>query len=401
MRLLDYAVIGKGLMGAAAGRYLSQAAPNTAIIGPDEPTDWREHTGVFASHYDQGRITRRLSKDLIWSTLAQRAIAQYPRLEAQSGVRFHFATGGLYVSSPTTDDGYLDAVSHTAHKLGAAYTEYAAPRHLEADFPFFRFPPQFRGIFEPPPAGYINPRDLIRAQLTVAAQQGATVIRETAVALHDAGDYWEIETDAGGGYRTRKALAATGAFANCYDLLPRKLALRLKSETILLAELPPAEATRLQKMPTLIYQIDSPVLESVYLLPPIEYPNGRAYLKMGCNTIADQTLRSCQEIRRWFIQGDSDVVKEAMRQALLEILPGLQALSFATKRCVITYTPHGKPYIDALQPGRLYLATGGNGSAAKSSDAIGRLAANLMQTGRWLDDLPAQLFRAQYAPAAL
>jgi hypothetical protein len=43
-----------------------------------------------------------------------------------------------------------------------------------------------------------------------------------------------------------------------------------------------------------------------------------------------------------------------------------------------------------------YARVGGNGKAAKSSDEIGRLAANLVLAGGWQDDLPAEAFRAHF-----
>ncbi len=58
--MFDVAVIGIGMLGSAALRYLSR--PDTGLsalgIGPAEPQDWRTHQGAFASHYDEARITR-------------------------------------------------------------------------------------------------------------------------------------------------------------------------------------------------------------------------------------------------------------------------------------------------------------------------------------------------------
>lgn len=222
-------------------------------------------------------------------------------------------------------------------------------------------------------------------------------------------------------------LLAAGAFSNCYDLLPRPLPLRVKSEIIILAEVGEAEVERLAGMPTVIYEIQSEdkdktrintdehrsilkkirvnprlsvshLLADIYLLPPIRYPNGRFYLKMGCNTAVDQTLSTLEEMRRWMIAGESDRMLAPLQAALQSIIPGLQANSFQTKRCLITYTPHGKPYIDTLQPGRLYVATGGNGASAKSSDSLGRMAAELMHQGLWSFDLDPGLFKITDSP---
>jgi len=95
--MYDYLVIGKGLIASAAARYLthevnaavsaemSGGINKVALIGPDEPAhqdDWASHDGVFASHYDQGRITRVLDADLdTWGTLAKKSIDVYGWLE--------------------------------------------------------------------------------------------------------------------------------------------------------------------------------------------------------------------------------------------------------------------------------------------------------------------------------
>lgn len=53
----------------------------------------------------------------------------------------------------------------------------------------------------------------------------------------------------------------------------------------------------------------------------------------------------------------------------------------ATHRCVITRTAHKRPYIDEIEPGRLYVAVGGNGQGAKAADEVGRLVAGGQQAG--------------------
>ena len=57
--------------------------------------------------------------------------------------------------------------------------------------------------------------------------------------------------------------------------------------------------------------------------------------------------------------------------------------SIHTKPCVLTYTSTNRPYLDTVVPKRLFVATGGCGLSAKSSDAIGNLAAQLTHRGGW------------------
>ncbi len=69
-----YAVVGCGLMGAAAARHLANMTEGVALIGPSEPADKAHHRGVFASHYDEGRITRTIDPDPVWARLARNSI---------------------------------------------------------------------------------------------------------------------------------------------------------------------------------------------------------------------------------------------------------------------------------------------------------------------------------------
>jgi glycine/D-amino acid oxidase-like deaminating enzyme len=388
--IFDYIVVGKGLMGAAAARYLSRVTPKVAIIGPDEPEDIETHSGVFASHYDQGRITRQISKDAVWSALAIRAVNQYAYLERRSGIRFHEPVGCLFVAPPM-DPYFLQGMA-TAEHFNVDYVAYGSAWERERTHPGLHFPALYASLFEQAPAGYINPRELIRAQLKAAAAQGTRIIRETVTAVEPVAQGAIITTISGQVYWTRNVLAAAGAFTNCHDLLPQKLPLRVKTETTLLARVPEVEARRLSAMPSVIYQVDHPDLDSIYMLPPILYPNGRYYLKLGCNTRADQWPADLPAMRQWMTAGDSDQMLPTLQAAMLAILPDLQAESFETRRCLVTYTPHGRPFIDRVAD-HIYVATGGNGSAAKSSDTLGWLAANLMQTGGFPPDFRREDFQ--------
>ena len=90
-------MVGAGMLGSAAARYLSESGASVAIIGPGEPARRKQHTGVFASHYDAGRITRALASDEVWAELAQRSINRYSRLETQAGIQFHQPCGFLWL----------------------------------------------------------------------------------------------------------------------------------------------------------------------------------------------------------------------------------------------------------------------------------------------------------------
>lgn len=157
-----------------------------------------------------------------------------------------------------------------------AYDELTADE-LAARLPRLRFPAGFVGILEHAPAGYINPRGLIAAQLAIFATQGGTILRETAVTVTLQSTHLTVQTKEGNRYETRKLLIAAGGFSNCFGLLERPLPLRLKTETIILTQTQTGEAARLGDMPTVIYGIESSDLDGIYLSPADCVP-GRPFL---------------------------------------------------------------------------------------------------------------------------
>ena len=55
-------------------------------------------------------------------------------------------------------------------------------------------------------------------------------------------------------------------------------------------------------------------------------------------------------------------------------------------------TPTGKPYIEKINDA-LGVAIGGNGHAAKCSDEIGHIAAEMMTSSIWNYELPQSAFK--------
>lgn len=392
----DVAVIGNGLIGAAATRYLRAAGLRVAGIGPGEPADWRTHQGVFASHYDQGRITRIIDPDPVWALLGKRAIASYGAIEAQSGLKFHHAATCLRVSPDVTAPGdtFLQA-EQVGRDLDAALTLEREDEGLNEIFPFLHFPVGSLALWERGGAGYVNPRQLVQAQLTIARQQGATIIAEAVTRLQRNAGGVTITTDGGSELHANKVLLAAGAYSGW--LLERPLDLRRKAVTVVLAALPPAEANRLRAVPSIIYRLHNhPLLASIYSLPPIVYPDGKIYLKIGGTLRTPVYLHSAEDIRAWFHSDGNATEAAALREVLLAMIPGLAATTFESKPCVVTYTAHDRPYIAQVDEA-IYVATGGCGGAAKSSNEIGRIGALLVEQDRWAYDLPAETFAVCYA----
>ncbi|MEP6583454.1 MAG: FAD-binding oxidoreductase [Ginsengibacter sp.] len=372
----DTIVIGKGLIGSAAAKYLSKSGEQVAVIGPDEPANLEEGT-VFSSHYDQARIQRILGTDAIWTLLNQQSAAAYPSLQKDSDITFHTPVGCLYVN-PHGTDFYLEQIEGLAREFDTSYRLFEDGTSLNSAFPDFNFPASSKGIFEDAPAGFINPRLLIKAQMKVFQKNNGTIINEVAQEIIHGNESITIITKEGNTFNSKKVLVCAGAFTNCFNLLQEKLAFKLKSETIILAKVCKEEAIRLGKLPSLLYEIDTPEIQNIYLIQPIEYPDGAWYCKLGANIPEDIHFDTLEDLQNWFRTSDNDMNLDKLKRGLMKLMPGIAIEKLTTKKCIITRTKHGKPYIGSLGKKGLFVAAGGNGYGAMSSDALGRIAAHLL-----------------------
>lgn len=375
----DFIIVGKGMMGAAAARHLAESGARIALIGPDEPKDWENHTGVFSSHYDHGRITRTIDPDPVWALLARRSIERYGKIEAESGVRFYSEAGCLITGpAPGGADTYLEQVIAARDRLGvdAPFIEAA---DVTTRFPWFQFPEGYCGVFEPRNAGHINPRALVEAQVVLAEKADVQMIRSEVTAVVRVGGVVNIRTVEGKTFTAGRVLIAAGGFSIAGQLLPRSLDLTIKARTVLFAEVAEADVERFAGMPSLIEAAPEQD-QSYYLLPPIRYPDGKFYIKIGGDP-SDINIGSESDVRAWFRGAANRAAADHMAGLLSRAMPSLQPVSLSWKPCVTTFTRHGYPYIGFADSGRIAVLTGGNGAAAKSSDEIGRLGALLLQNG--------------------
>ena len=400
METFDYIVIGNGLMGSAAARYLSDWNTKIAIIGPSEPSNPQSHNGVFSSHYDEGRLTRQLSQDRVWSEVARLAVANYGSIEQRSGISFHEPVGRVHATRYTQNEmeELLAFMARGSADYNIQYRYFAPTDHSWQEmFPYLSFPEGYGLFYEPGPAGVVNPRSMLKAQNVIAQQNGATIVDDYAVDVQSTAVSVIITTASGQTFQAQKALIACGAFTNFNSLLPHPIPLRLKTETMVWGEVAEETAVALKAMPGIGYNIDDPDIDDIYIAPPLLYPDGTYKIKMGCNTKGELWPETLEEVQAWFQNGPSDDDLPPMVNAIQSVLPEVNFKKLTSHRCIVTYTPSGYPTIDQLptdENGRLFVATGGNGTGAQGSDTLGHLAAGLMHDGRWIESIPRDVFLA-------
>jgi sarcosine oxidase len=383
-------VVGRGMMGAAAARYLALSGEGVAVIGPDEPKDWSSHQGVFASHYDEARITRTIDSNPIWARLANRSIARYGEIASESGIAFYDEVGCLIVGPKRGGhDPYVSQVEAAAAQLGVSI-EMLSDAALKSRFRYFDFGSDCEGVYEQRNAGYVNPRRLVEAQSLLAEKAGARVIRQTAVSVREEVGLAIVTTDDGAVFTAERVLIAAGGFSINENLLPRPVDLKVYARTVAFFEIPDEDLAAYSGMPSLIHQPADPI-DHIYLLPPVRYPDGKTYLKIGGDP-DDLQLKTEPEIRAWFRRGGRLTTRDHLHRIITGLVPTLADAPISMAACVTSFTPENYPAI-GFASDHIAVLTGGCGAAAKSSDEIGRLGAELLQHGRIIDEAYGDVFQ--------
>jgi sarcosine oxidase len=125
-------------------------------------------------------------------------------------------------------------------------------------------------------------------------------------------------------------------------------------------------------MPSVVYEAP----EDPYLLPPIRYPDGRTYVKLGGDP-EDVPLHGPDEIGDWFRAGGNPQVRDRLEEMIRGLMPDLAIRAVGMSSCVTSWTQDRLPEVGHLSD-RIAVCTGGNGSGAKCSDEMGRRGAALI-----------------------
>ena len=380
MTRVDVAVIGRGMIGSAAGRHLAEGGASVALVGPGEPEDRRTSDGPFCSHPDEGRITRIAGRNEMWTAVAAKSCGRYGDIEARSGTRFHTPCGVIV--------GYPDAADWVSRaEQWGSDARLVDPDWVRAETGVAIENGQAIA-FEGAPAGHINPRRLVAAQTALTAAAGGTVISAPVTGVERCDGEFELMGPFGSIHAGR-VLVATGAFGS--ELFGWSLDVERRARTTVMARLDPATHEPAGRIPSLI--LDQPPdgrVHEIYWVPPVEYPDGSVRIKIGGN-LKETILLEPGDLTGWF-RGDGDPTEiDCLTNNLHALLPDMPLGDIVTAPCVITGTATGMPFIGMVDDG-IGVAIAGNGSAAKSSDELGRLGASLFSESGWESELDPSLF---------
>ncbi|KAL5005301.1 hypothetical protein ScPMuIL_018757 [Solemya velum] len=272
---------------------------------------------------------------------------------------------------------------------------------LRQKFPYFNFHPDDEGLHEVRDSGYINPRKLVQAEQTLASNNGCDVIRDIVNSVTRTGTgLLKVVTDTGSVYMAKKVLLTTGVSILSRDLLFGVIPeFDCATDTVALGEVSHSDAIKLRTMPVVIYRgkgnnwaprypRDSDGNIGFYFLPPIKYPDGKYYMKIGHIGYPGNPPIKPEAVASWYSNHGNAEMGDNLNNLL-------QSLCCGKVGCVVMRTPTHHPYIDMVTSS-LGVAIGGNGWAAKSCDEIGRIAADMIITSSWNYDIPRDIFRIRY-----
>jgi len=392
MTAFDVVVVGAGMIGSSAALSLAERGASVALVGPDEPADKQTAEGPFASHYDEGRITRILDPDPLWAAWAEESIARYAEIEAQSGISFHTGCGSIRVAPAGADS--LAAARATAPQ--GLVLEEIDGAELRRRCPATGLPDDFVVLWEPGPAGHVNPRRMVAALRTAAERSGAALVRQTTVSISASGDGATVTLSGGETLHAGRVLVAVGPHALNPQLLPVRPDLKPYGRTVVQFEVA-ADDTAFAGLPSFIASFDTTDPNySFYGVPPVPYPGGGLWLKSGLGGLGD-LLDGPDGVRDWFHNGGSAAEAEAVRTATLNLFPGLKDARWRTEPCALVETDTDRPFIGRV-PGTpaIGIALGCNGYAAKSCIAVGRVAADMIREDSWETGMDAEPVRPRW-----
>ncbi|XP_054756179.1 uncharacterized protein LOC129262151 [Lytechinus pictus] len=404
----DVCVIGAGMVGSAAAKWLCKLQRETKIclVGPQEPTEeeWQsEKREIFSSHYDEGRLTREIDESPIWGILARRSIQRYRQIEKESGINFYHEVGCIHAYGEDCAS-FLKTVENV-QQMGQIYYQSLNASGLQAQFPYLHAEKSWQILYNFKNAGYVRARKFVAAQQKIAASHGCDIINDVVINLQDdvregrrKDSFVKIVCKSGRDVKAKRVLLCTGAFSNSYDLLPKGKQIEFFpiEVSVVKAELKKEDALKMADMPGILSRIPG---KECYILPPMKYPNGKYYIKIGGYNTDFTVLGSHQEIVNWFrsqAQYEDDT-NEAI-DLLKLMVKGLHPVSLITASCVSSHTPTKLFYCDMITP-HVGALMGMSGQGAKSSDEIGRMGAKMIAKGSWDYDLPAGLFSLKYKKA--
>lgn len=370
MQSFDAIVIGLGAMGASACFHLARRG--VKVLGLEQ---FAIGHARGSSHGHSRMIRKAYFEHPNYVPLLHRAYALWDELEAISGRRLLYRTGGLFIGPR---EGALVAGALSAAKLHSLPHELLDVPELRRRYPQFVVPEAWHAFCEPD-AGFLLPERVIQTHAQEALRLGALLH------THEPVRSWERD---GNGYvvRTDQSTYHAGALIFCGGpwsaKLLAELKLPLKVTRQVLAWVWPREPVSFELGRIPVWAIDSLDGGLYYGFPMNEESLG---MKLAHHLPSDAFVDP-DGVSRIPEPADAHTV----RKVLADHLPSADGPLLALQICLYTNSPDGHFILDHHpEHPNVQIAAGFSGHGFKFSSVIGELLAEAALEGK---DNPATDF---------
>jgi len=400
-------VVGAGMIGSSAAKWASEiCGRGVALVGMSEPCN-KTSADLFGAWFDEGRMTRLFDRNKHWKELAKESVGRYRDIEERSGVKFYGEVGFLSLVDnkfPQLDSFHQECRNLHREGFRCEYVDHTIAGKL---FPYLNLSRDVFGYFQPDHSGHISPRGMVRAQKTIAKSNHCDLIEASVLKISKDKNDFQLLLSNGDKIKSRKVILATGAYLNLsHHLTPflppgEEINLTLTTQNIAYLRIPDKEAERLANMPSIVTTFTRGPVDGTYILPPICYPDGKFYLKLGHFSLEQDkyegVIQTSKEMLEWYRMGKGDrIAVQDLAAFLKNVIRDLDVDEVSGGCCVTSKTESkDAPYIGEVCDG-LVVAGGGCGYAAKSCDEIGRIAAVFATGGGWDSVIPEDIMNIKY-----
>jgi len=370
MQTFDVAIVGTGVMGAAAACELAREGARVAMIDQSPLPNPR------AASVDHSKVFRFAYPDPLYVKLAVDSLNRWRKIESETGSRLLTQTGALLIGKREPS---LETECYEAMRSLGLDSEKLDSRQASARFPQFNSSAFAYGVYDPGGA-ILRAETAVRALIDLAPQRGVEIIEgERVIEARQAGSRVSIVDESGHDIECERAMIASGPWSR--KLLPfLEDKLTTTRQEIVYFEPGPEQSNSSalsfepNRFPIFLE------LESGFYGLPIHHAGAMKIANHHKGAEVDPDAAE-DHVGEQFI--------ERCRAFFAEFIPGLADARVREARvCVYNNTPDDDFIIDwHPQLAGILVVTGFSGHGFKFGPAIGRIAADLLLSGRTFFDI--------------
>jgi monomeric sarcosine oxidase len=365
MQTFDVAIVGAGVMGAAAACELAREGARVAMVDQSLLPNPR------AASVDHSKVFRFAYPDPLYVKLAVDSLNRWRKIESETGTRLLTQTGALLIGKrePSFETECYEAM----RSLGLE-SEKLDSRQASARFPQFNSGAFAYGVYDPSGA-ILHAETAVRALIDLARQRGVEILEgERVIEARQAGSRVSIVTESGHEIECERAMIASGPWSR--KLLPfLEDKLTTTRQEIVYFEPGPEQSN---SSPLSFEPNRFPIfleLESGFYGFPVHHAGAMKIANHHKGAEVDPDSAE-HHVGEQFI--------ERCRAFFAEFIPGLADARVREARvCIYNNTPDDDFIIDwHPQLDGVLVVTGFSGHGFKFGPTIGRIATELLMTGR-------------------